>query len=963
MKISNIISHTFFIVSIPLLIFGQDDQCNNEIADTTKCHILRKYVKPSIVLEKKWESKVIAKTGQTPLVADMDGDCIPEILLRGINTVDGSVIDTPRAHFYDGRNGQLKLKFDCEVFQPDLTPVLADTDNDGVKEIIVASTYGNFPYRNRLMCYEFTGKLKWLSDEYIYNPNYGPNMPSLGVADFNQDGKTEVYCNNRIFNGQTGKLLVEGGLNGIGVPVNIYPGYVSVSVAAQLDNNPNDIELAAGYSVYKIKLVNLNGLNGNLMTSMNIKVDNGYFDGETGVADINGDGHLDVIVTYSEKDLKSKLYAYSLSNDVPILIAQNYIPGIDPGNGCPSIADIDGNGRPNILVSKTNSIHNFEFDGTTKLNLIWSLKVKDTLATAGITTFDLNGDSVSEIIYRDQYHLLVIDGSVNPPQIIDSINCIAGTYGEYPIIADLDHTGKAKICVVCGGKGQFPYNITNGYLTAFGSPDTLSGWAPARGVWNQYAYNPLFINDDLTVPRVVKNHATYKNGKYNNFLQQASLLDSNGMYKVAAANLWGKINCVNYDPFVDEYTVVFDVFNRKDASSQVELNLPVSFYNGDPSISGNLLGIFYTKFLLEPGDSLVDQIFKFKASQINDLHMVVNTSRNANGIFEPKDFSVLECDYTDNYFHTSEFPKTEKISVSICNGSEYQFYDTILSVQGSYVHTFYNVKACDSLISVLDLTIVDSVNSLQTLTVCDSFNWKGTVYRENGTFINHFQAASGCDSIVTLNLTIRESSDTVIQITACRKFGFNDKVYTEGGTYYIKLRNRQGCDSLIELDLNIIALDTNITKLGNTLIALDSIASYQWVDCNDNFAVIPGATEKIYKPNKDGSYAVITTISPCIDTSFCLPIIISSTTNNQKQSVLVYPNPATGRLFVQFLNPVSGKLILMIRDIHGRSVIKKVLAEGEKKVIDVDVSGLVGGLYYLYIQSEFGAHQIIFSKM
>lgn len=75
--------------------------------------------------------------------------------------------------------------------------------------------------------------------------------------------------------------------------------------------------------------------------------------------------------------------------------------------------------------------------------------------------------------------------------------------------------------------------------------------------------------------------------------------------------------------------------------------------------------------------------------------------------------------------------------------------------------------------------MVDTVSSLQTLTVCDSFNWQGTVYRENGTFINHFQAASGCDSIVTLNLTIRESSDTVIQITACRKFGFNDKVYTE----------------------------------------------------------------------------------------------------------------------------------------------------------------------------------------
>lgn len=963
MKISNILFFTIVLLCMPSFNFGQNNHCNNDIADTSKCHILRKYIKPAIVLEKKWESKEIAYTNEVPLVADMDGDCIPEILLRGINSQDGSILDTPRVHFYDGRDGSLKSKFDCKVFQADLTPVIADVDNDGVKEILISSSVdSNFPYRNRLMCYEFTGKLKWLSDEYIYNPNYNPGQTNFGVADFNQDGKTEVYCNNRIFNGQTGKLLTEGGINGVGSNYDVFI-LNSVSVAAQLDDDESDLELAAGFSVYKVKIINLNGLIGNLMTPINIKVDNEYFDGKTAVADVNGDGQLDIIVSYCGRDSKSKLYIYTLNNGVPVLITKNYIPGINEPNSCPTIADIDGNGIPNILVSKTNSIHNFECDGTNTLNLKWSLLIKDTFASTGISTFDLNGDGIPEIIYRDHFNLLVIDGSVNPPQFIDSIKCIAGTYQEYPIIADIDNSGKAQICVVCGGVGQGQFKGYNGYLTAFGSPDTLTGWAPARGVWNQYAYNPLFINDDLTVPRVLQNHATYKNGKYNNFLQQASLLDSNGMYKVPATNLWGKINCINYDPIEDEYTVVFDVFNRKDASSQAEPNLPVSFYNGDPTTTGSLLGIYYTQFQLEPGDSLVDQEFKFKASQINDLYMVVNTSRNANGMFDPNDFSIVECDYTDNYFHTSEFPKTEKTSVSICNGSEYQFFDTILATKGSYVHKYYNTKSCDSLISFLELTIVDTVSSLQTLTACDSFDWQGKVYRENGTFIKHFQTTNGCDSMVTLNLTIRKSTDTLIQMTACRKFGFNDKVYTEGGKYYIKLRNHKGCDSLIELNLNIIALDSNITQLGNTLIALDSVASYQWVDCNDNFAAIPGATQKIYNPNKDGSYAVITTIPPCIDTSFCLPILISSTINDHMQSVFVYPNPATGRLFVQFLNPVSGKLILMIRDIHGRSVMKKVLAEGEKKVIDVDVSGLVSGLYYLYIQSAFGVNQMIFSKM
>ncbi|MGB5025735.1 MAG: FG-GAP-like repeat-containing protein [Saprospiraceae bacterium] len=960
MKISNILSYTILLLCIPLCTFGQDIHCNNEIADTTKCYVLRQYTKPPIVLEKKWESTEIASTDQVPLVADMDGDCIPEILLRGFNTLDGSILDTPRVHFYDGRNGLLKTKFDCKGFQNELTSVIADVDNDGEKEIIIATYYGSFPYKGRITCYEFSGKLKWLSDEYFYNIN-NELTPNFGVADFNLDGMPEVYGNNRVFNGQSGKLLAEGGLNGAGAHDEGYIRNLSVSVAAQLDDDPNDLELAAGFSVYKVKLVNLNGLSGNLMIPINIKVDNGSFDGKTSVADINGDGQLDVIVSYGDRDVKSKLYAYTLNNGVPDLIAQNFIPGVDAPNSCPSIADIDGNGIPNILVSKTNAIHNFEYDGTNILNLKWSLRVQDTLAITGITTFDLNGDGIQEIFYRDHFNLLVIDGSVNPPRFIDSTRCLARTGMEYPIIADIDHSGKARICVVCAYPGQ-PFR-EYGHLTAFGSPDTLPGWAPARGVWNQYAYNPLFINDDLTVPAVVKNHATHKNGKYNNFLQQASLLDSNSMYKMAAASLWGKINCVNYDPIEDEYTVVFDIFNRKDASSQVEPNLPISFYNGDPTTTGSLLGIFYTRLPVEPGDSLVDQQFNFKASQINDLYMVVNTSRNANGMFDPKDFSVVECDHTDNNYHTTEFPKTEAISVSICKGSEYRFFDTILATKGSFVHKYYNTKSCDSLISVLELTIVDTVSSLQTLTACDSFDWQGKVYRENGTFIKHFQTTNGCDSMVTLNLTIRKSSDTLIQMTACRKFGFNDKVYTEGGKYYIKLRNHKGCDSLIELNLNIIALDTNITKLGNTLIALDSAATYQWVDCNDNFAAIPGATQKIYNPNKDGSYAVITTIPPCIDTSFCLPIVVTSTINNERQMIFVYPNPATDQLFVQSINLVSGKLILMIRDIQGRSVIRKVLVKEEGKVIDVDVSGLVGGLYYLYIQSSIGVNQMIFSKM
>jgi len=962
MKLHKITLNTILLICIPLFVFGQKSPCNIDPEDSTKCYVSKKYIKPKIILEKKWESLEITSIDQIPLIADMDGDCFPEILLRGINTLDGSMLDTPRVHFFDGRNGKLKVKFDCIGFQPDITPVLVDVDNDGVKEIIMATRGGNFQNRDRIYCYEFTGKLKWISDEYFFSPNFEVT-PHLGAADFNQDGNTEIYCNNRIFNGQTGKLLVEGGLNGIGAHDEGYIWVSSVTVAGNLDEDQKDLELAAGFTIYKVRLINLNGLIGNSMTPTNMKLENSYFDGKTAITDINVDGMLDVVVAHGDRDVKSKLYAYTLNNGVLSLIANNFIPGINTAVSCPSIADVDGNQIPNIIVSKTNSIYNFEFDGTNILQLKWSLRVQDTVSGTGITTFDFNGDGISEIIYRDHFNLMIIDGSVNPPQIIDSIKCRAGTYNEYPSIADINYTGKAQICIICGGKGQFPINITKGTLIAFGSPDSLPGWAPARAVWNQYAYNPLYINDDLTVPKVPKNQASYKNGKYNNFLQQESLLDSNGMYKVAAANLQGEINCINYDPIAEEYNVSFNVFNLKNASARVDTGLPVSFYNGDPTTGGNLLGIFYSPTHLNPGDSLLKQEFNFKAVQLQDLHMVVNTKRDTIGVFDPKDFSALECDYSDNVFHTTEFPKTIKISASICKGSTYPFFDTMLTHMGLYTHTVRNQKNCDSLITLLELSVLDTIHTSQSLSVCDSFSWNGLVYRENGTFINHFQATNACDSVVSLNLNIRHSSDTLIQTSACRKFGFNDKVYTAGGKYLIKLRNRQGCDSLIELDLNIIALDTNITKLGNTLIALDSQATYQWVDCNDHFEVIPGATDKIFIPNKDGTYAVIISSPPCTDTSFCLPFILSTTFHVGKQGILVYPNPATNQLSVKFLNPITGVLRLMIKDLHGRCIMHKVLTTPENQEIDIAITDLAQGLYSLSIQSETGSNQLIFIKM
>ncbi len=66
------------------LVYSQNLEC--DFSDTGKCYIKVVYKKPQIILQKKWESSDLNANTQIPLLADMDGDCIPEFILRGFNS-------------------------------------------------------------------------------------------------------------------------------------------------------------------------------------------------------------------------------------------------------------------------------------------------------------------------------------------------------------------------------------------------------------------------------------------------------------------------------------------------------------------------------------------------------------------------------------------------------------------------------------------------------------------------------------------------------------------------------------------------------------------------------------------------------------------------------------------------------------------------------------------------------------
>jgi PKD repeat protein len=72
----------------------------------------------------------------------------------------------------------------------------------------------------------------------------------------------------------------------------------------------------------------------------------------------------------------------------------------------------------------------------------------------------------------------------------------------------------------------------------------------------------------------------------------------------------------------------------------------------------------------------------------------------------------------------------------------------------------------------------------------------------------------------------------------------------------------------VTVSLTVQTVDVSVTKhvaLYYTAQAMG--ASYQWLDCNNGMAVIPGATAQSYTASANGNYSVQVTQSNCTDTS------------------------------------------------------------------------------------------------
>jgi uncharacterized protein (DUF2141 family) len=218
------------------------------------------------------------------------------------------------------------------------------------------------------------------------------------------------------------------------------------------------------------------------------------------------------------------------------------------------------------------------------------------------------------------------------------------------------------------------------------------------------------------------------------------------------------------------------------------------------------------------------------------------------------------------------------------------------------------------------------------------------------TYIVSGYDVNSCRNNDTITIEVNNPSYFTLVETACGSFMLNSQTYTTTGLYPQNLINQDGCDSNLTIDITIITVDTSLTVNNHLITSNATGATYQWLDCDNAYAIIPSETAQSFTAIVNGNYAVAITQNSCTDTSACINITTVGVDRvKQLNSFKLYPNPTKGNTTLVF-NEKFNNVTLSIIDITGKEMYYLNASNSDK--MDLNIHHLSKGIYFVKVISD-----------
>jgi hypothetical protein len=452
------------------------------------------------------EDPSVTNVSIAPVVADLDGDGVPEILFVSYG---------PYADDWQPTRLRAIRGDTCEeAWTSALSPApwqalaVADLTGDGLPEVCSRRADG-VPY-----CLHSDGSLFWEGHAADGTP-YPVGILEIGISVVNVDGAggPEVVVGLSVFDGSTGVLS-----SGRPSPAATeWEEWGLIPALADVDGDGHFEALTGGWIVD--------------LVSDEEPVDWGTSHGQTAVAELSDEHEGPEVVVVSQA--LGQIRVHGLDG---ALVYEHAIPG--GSGGPPTVADLDGDGQAEFACAGNSFFTAFDLDcagitsgdcvaeGTSD-GILWSQPSHEfSSGFTGSSVFDFEGDGAVEVVYADECWARVYDGATGAVKF--SAPHTSLTANEYPLVADVDGDFFSEIVVTdmaydvgCPVSDPLMPEVTREpgrlYAGITVYRDRQDRWAPSRPLWSQHTEHFYQRNDDGSVPAVEL--PSWESGRYNSYRQ------------------------------------------------------------------------------------------------------------------------------------------------------------------------------------------------------------------------------------------------------------------------------------------------------------------------------------------------------------------------------------------------------------------------------------------------------------